>query len=53
MGTFVVTFKAPSYLNVVVEADSKDEAADKAQASEYWSLETDFGSSEVYRIEQY
>ena len=53
MGTFAVTFKAPSYLTVVVEADSKDEAADKAQAFEYCSLETDFDSSEIYEIEQY
>lgn len=53
MGTFAVTFKAPSYLTVVVEADSKNEAADKAQAFEYYSLETDFDSSEVYGVEQY
>ena len=54
MGTFAVTFKVPTYFTIEVEADSKDDAVAKAQASEdNRNLETYFGSSEVYGVEQH
>ena len=54
MGNFAVTFKVPTYFTIEVEADSKNDAVAKAQASEdNRNLEAYFGSSEVYGVEQH
>lgn len=52
MGTFAVTLKVPAYLTIEVEADSKDEAVAKAQASEANLEMTSLNFSEVYDVAQ-